>query len=57
MKIETLRLVSRVFKGITVATFNERFGACTDEEIRAYVLQQYRLKKRYSITERGCEEL
>lgn len=56
-KLELLKLVASVFKGITVETFNERFGACTADEIRGYVAQQSKLMQRYSVTDRGCVKL
>lgn len=57
MTIELLKLVASVFPGITVASFNERFGACTDEEIRAYTLQQMRIKTRFVVTSKGVERV
>ena len=51
-KLELLKMVASVFKGITVETFNERFGALTADEVCFYVEEQKRLIKRYSVTEK-----
>ena len=56
-KLELLKMVASVFKGMTVETFNERFGACTADEVYFYVEEQKRLIKRYSVTEKGCVRL
>ena len=56
-KLELLRMVASVFKGMTVECFIERFGALTDEEVFYVVEQQKRLIKRYSVTEKGCINL
>ena len=52
-KLEVLKLVANVFKGITVESFNERFGGLTDEEICEYIAQQQGLIKRYKVTSDG----
>lgn len=52
-KLEVLKLVANVFKGITVESFNERFGGLTDEEIYGYIAQQQGLIKRYKVTSDG----
>ena len=54
-KLELLKMVASVFKGMTVETFNERFGALTADEVCFYVEEQKRLIKRYCVTEKGCE--
>jgi hypothetical protein len=56
-KLELLKMVSSVFKGITVETFNERFGALTADEVYFYVEEQKRLIKRYSVTEKGVARI
>ena len=56
-KLELLKMVASVFRGITVETFNERFGACTADEVCFYVEEQKRLIKRYSVTEKWCVQL
>ena len=56
-KLELLRLVASVFKGITVDAFNERFGACSADEIRFYAEEQKRLMQKYLVTDKGCVRL
>lgn len=56
-KLELLKMVASVFKGITVETFNERFGALTADEVYFYVEEQKRLIKRYSVTEKGVARI
>ena len=52
-KLEVLKLVAKVFKGITVESFNERFVGLTDSEIYEYTAQQQGLIKRYKVTSDG----
>lgn len=56
-KLELLRLVARVFKGITVECFIERFGGLTEYEIREFVAQQQRILKKYELTDKGVISL
>ena len=56
-KLELLKMVASVFKGITVETFNERFGALTADEVYFYVEEQKRLIKRYAVTEKGVARI
>lgn len=53
-KLELLKLVASVFKGITVECFIERFGACTADEIRCDVEEQKRIMQKYLVTDKGC---
>jgi len=52
-KLEVLKLVASVFKGITVECFIERFGGLTEYEIREFVAQQQGVLKRYKVTSEG----
>ncbi|MBQ7913753.1 MAG: hypothetical protein IJ308_08475 [Clostridia bacterium] len=52
-KLELLKIVSSVFKGITVECFIERFGGLTEYEIREFIAQQQGMLKRYKLTSEG----
>lgn len=52
-KLELLKYVASVFKGITVECFIERFGGLTEYEIREFVAQQQGILKKYALTGEG----
>ena len=56
-KLELLKLVASVFKGITVECFIERFGGLTEYQILEFVAQQQGILKKYALTDKGVVSL
>ena len=52
-KLELLKLVASIFKGITVECFIERFGGLTAEEVRDFVEEHKELLKKRTLTDTG----
>lgn len=52
-KLELLKLVASVFKGITVECFIERFGGLTAEEVRDFVEEHKEILKKRALTDTG----